>query len=190
MAEPPTDRLFFAVLPDAQAREVIDALAWRLHDELGLKSRPAGRERYHVTLNFLGDHVGLPAALVEQAARCAAAVAQPAFEVRFDRVGSFARPRHSPLVLLGGEGTAGLNVLTAALGESLGAWIDPPRRRYTPHLTLLRDDRVVVERPIEPVGWVVQEFVLVHSVLRQHRHTVLGRWPLRAAAAGQRSSFM
>lgn len=175
----PTDRLFFAVRPDAAARQRIDVLAHRLHDELGLQGHPAGPERYHVTLNFLGDHAGLPQPLIEQAARCAEAAAVPAFEVCFDRVASFARARRSPLVLLGGAGTAGLSTLEAALAGPLRALVDGPRRRYTPHLTLLRDDRVIAERFIEPIAWPAREFVLVHSVLGQHHHTVLGCWPLR-----------
>lgn len=178
-AAPPTDRLFFAVLPDAAARGQIDALARRLQDELGLHGRPAGPERYHVTLNFLGDHAGLPQPLLEAAARCAEAVDAPAFEVRFDRVASFARARRSPLVLLGGAGTAGLTALEAALAGPLRAVLDRQRQRYMPHLTLLRDDRVVAERAVEPIAWPALEFVLVHSTLGQHRHRVLGRWRLR-----------
>ena len=50
-----------------------------------------------------------------------------------------------------------------------------------PHVTLLRDKaRVpkVEERSIEPIGWTVREFVLIHSFLRQDRYQVIRRWPL------------
>ena len=48
--------------------------------------------------------------------------------------------------------------------------------RFTPHITLLYGDRMVTERSIEPVRWIVRDFALVHS-LRGHTH--VARWPLR-----------
>lgn len=174
-----TDRLFFAVAPDAAARERIHALAVHLRAELALRGRPLGPERYHVTLAFLGDHAGLPPRLVEQVSACAGTIALPPFDVALDRVASFARGRGSPLVLLGGDGVAGLRALAAALAGRLHDVARTDARPYTPHLTLLRDDRVVAERPVAPIAWTAREFVLVHSAVGQGRHTVLGRWPLR-----------
>jgi 2'-5' RNA ligase len=48
---------------------------------------------------------------------------------------------------------------------------------FTPHVTLLYDARDVEEHPIEPIGWTVNELVLIYSD-RGHFH--LRRWPLRA----------
>ena len=53
----------------------------------------------------------------------------------------------------------------------------PPAR-----VTLLFDVREVTQRPIDPLGWTVNVFVLVHSLIGQSKHIVLGRWPLRVAA--------
>jgi 2'-5' RNA ligase len=50
------------------------------------------------------------------------------------------------------------------------------RRVFTPHVTLLFDDRAVEEHPIGRVGWTVHDLVLIHS-MKGHRH--LARWPLR-----------
>jgi 2'-5' RNA ligase len=44
---------------------------------------------------------------------------------------------------------------------------------------MLYDGRLVAGQPVEPIRWVVREFVLVHSLLGQTRHEVLGRWALR-----------
>ena len=49
------------------------------------------------------------------------------------------------------------------------------KKDFTPHVTLLYAERNVEEHPIEPIGWTVSEFVLIHS-MRGHVH--LGRWPL------------
>ena len=63
-------------------------------------------------------------------------------------------------------------------------WLRLARRvsaQYTPHLTLLFDERRVVERGVEPIGWTVRELVLVRSLHGQARHVALGRWPLKKA---------
>ena len=49
-------------------------------------------------------------------------------------------------------------------------------REFTPHVTLLYAERRVEEYPIEPIRWMVNEFVLVHS---KNGHAHLARWPLR-----------
>lgn len=166
--------------PDAAAAARIDALAQQLRGELGLHGRALGPARYHVTLAFLGDHAGLPPRLVEQASACAGTIVLPPFDITFDRVASFARGRGSPLVLLGSDGVAGLRALAATLAERLQDVVRSDPRPYTPHLTLLRDARVVAERPVAPVAWAAREFVLVHSAVGQGRHTVLARWPLHS----------
>jgi len=137
--------------------------------------------RLHVTLHHLGDYSGLPQDLVDTAMKAAAAVAQPPFEIAFDRVGSFRRPRNLPLVLRGGDGLAGVTAFQQVLGVAmtqagLARWVE---MRFTPHMTLLYDDRTVEEQPIEPIRWTVREFALVHSLLGQTRHIPLGRWMLR-----------
>jgi 2'-5' RNA ligase len=51
-------------------------------------------------------------------------------------------------------------------------------RAFVPHVTLLYDARNVTVQPVDPLGWTVREFVLVHSLLGQTRYRVLGRWTL------------
>jgi RNA 2',3'-cyclic 3'-phosphodiesterase len=179
---PPTDRLFFALLPDAAAAARIAALARRLRGEVGLKGRPLATGRFHVTLHFCGDHVGFPEALAASLQRAADRISLPPFPVRFDRAGSFAgRPRKRPFVLLGGGGLARLHAMRDLLGEAmtaqgLGSLVDA---RFTPHVTLLYDDLRAPEAQVEPIEWMAQEFVLIDSLLGQTRHVPLGRWPLK-----------
>jgi hypothetical protein len=42
-------------------------------------------------------------------------------------------------------------------------------------MTLLYDGRAVRELPIEPILINVQDFVLVHSIVGQHKHIELAR---------------
>jgi 2'-5' RNA ligase len=174
----PTDRLFFAVFPDTGAAEAIDRLAYNLREEHRLKGRPHAIGRYHVTLHHLGDFVGLPQDIVTQALEAAATVAMPPFEVAFDRAASFAKPRNQPYVLRGSDRLAGLVSLQQRLGDALARAGLNADRKFTPHVTLMYDDSRVAEQLVEPIGWTVNEFVLVRSLLRQTRHERLGHWAL------------
>jgi RNA 2',3'-cyclic 3'-phosphodiesterase len=52
-----------------------------------------------------------------------------------------------------------------------------------PHLTInYRDDRPG-SRKIEPIGWTVDEILLVESVVGKTTHIVHGRWPLAGGPA-------
>lgn len=52
-----------------------------------------------------------------------------------------------------------------------------------PHLTInYRDDRQG-SRKMEPIGWVVNEILLVESVVGKTTHVAHGRWPLVAGPA-------
>jgi len=178
----PTDRLFFAIFPTVVAAARIAELAQHLRGELGLKGRPLAVDRFHVTLDHLGDFVGLPKSIVKMACTVAATIAAPPFEIVFDRVESFGRGRANlPFVLRGNEGVVALmafrQTLVAALAKAgLGSGA---KSTYTPHVTLLYDKSRVPEHAVETVAWTAREFVLVRSLLGRTRHVVLGRWPLQ-----------
>lgn len=180
---PPTDRLFFAVMPDAASAARIAETAQALKRRLGLKGRLIEAERLHITLHHVGDHPGFPPGLVQQAQQAGAALRIAPFEVVFERAESFAgRPRNRPFVLRGDAHLAAVTACQQALGvqmakAGLGRWIDA---RFTPHVTLAYDDQLVPPQALEPLGWRVDELVLVHSLLGRHQHVVLGRWPLNA----------
>ncbi|MEP9375228.1 2'-5' RNA ligase family protein [Aquabacter sp. CN5-332] len=180
----PTDRLFFAVCPDAQAAADTTQIVKGLCEQFGLKSQPLGRDRLHVSLCCLGDFAGLPDGLVAQARRAAEEVVEESVPVTFDRAGTFAhgRKRKSALVLLNDLPLIPLLEFQHALGRAmarngLGCRVPP---YLTPHMTLLYDTRHVEMRPVGPVEWTAREFVLVHSLLGQGKHIPLGRWPLAA----------
>jgi RNA 2',3'-cyclic 3'-phosphodiesterase len=185
-AQPPTDRLFFALQPDAATAERISALARGLRGAHGLKGKPLAKPRLHITLSFLGDFIGLPEALLAAAREAATRVRQAPIALHFDRVGSFTgQPRRRPLVLRGDAGLQGVVALHDALTSALhGQGVRlADTRRFTPHLTLLYDARLLAEQRLDPIGWTANEFVLVDSHIGQSRHEVLGRFPLSAPAA-------
>jgi len=180
-AEPARDRLFFAILPDADTAERIGDLAQRLRGEHELKGRPVATDRLHVTLHFLGDYSGLPTDIVANACEAAAGLAQQAFYVAFDHVVSFSStPRNRPLVLRGGEGLDALILFQRDLVLALGTVMQGRRSSasLTPHVTLLYDDKSVAEQKVELIGWNAREFVLIHSVIGEGRYRPIGRWEL------------
>lgn len=184
--EPPpklTDRIFFAIAPDAGAIAGIGVLTAELKARHGMRGRPIAEGKLHATLCNLGDFPGMPQAKVERAMQAAALVAAttPSFVASFDTAQTFVnRARNRPFVLVGGDGVAGVTALYKALATALlkagVAGISPS---YTPHITLLYDDVTAAPQPVAPVEWQVRELVLLHSQIGQNLpYKALGRWPL------------
>lgn len=177
----PTDNLFLALFPTAEAARHITQLADHLRRKHGLRGKPLATDRFHVTLFAFRIYPGLSeneflARSVSAASASVAASALP-FEVRFDRAGSFAgRAGHRPFVLRECGNNAALMEFHHHLGRALGGVGKP---KFTPHVTLLYDRQGTVEEPVEPVSWTANEFVLVHSLVGQTRYLPLARWTLR-----------
>jgi len=179
----PTDRLFFALVPEPLVVHRIHRLASNLRRDLGLSAPLIPPERLHVTLYGLDDHAGLPAGLVEAARDAATRVSEVAFEVAFDRLMSF--NRSGAVVLVASDNVPEIRRFWESLGFAMEATPLAPYARaasenaLTPHMTLFYDrDIAIPKHEILPVRWLVRDFVLVHSRLGQGRHVYLGRWPL------------
>jgi 2'-5' RNA ligase len=174
LSGPVTDRLFLAVLPDAETASRIAQTARHLRLSHGLSGKPLRPEHFHVPLCHIEDGMGVTPDKVEEVSACATRVEMPAFRVRFDRAESF---KNGALVLRGDDGTIGLDILQQRLSDALD---DGPRRArsFTPYVTLLRDGNHVPEQAIEPVEWMVREVVLVHSLLGRAAHRHIARWTL------------
>jgi 2'-5' RNA ligase len=112
------------------------------------------------------------------ASGAASQVNAAAFEVSFARAESF---RNStaiyPFVLTGDAKQWGglYDALAAALrNNGLGG---ATKGDFQPHVTLTYDKVRVKPFKIQPVRWIVRDFVLIHSVLGKTTHNQLGRWP-------------
>lgn len=177
-----TNRLFFAIFPVYGVATRIAQLAQRMRSDYGLTGLPLGTVRFHVSLYGFGNYERLPEAVVADAKAVATSVTAQAFDVVFDRAMSFrSRRAQRPLVLRGDEGVAALKafhqILCAAMARA--GFGDQTQRYFTPHATLLYDNRSVPEHDIEPISWTVREFVLVRSLHGQSRYVQLMKWPLR-----------
>ena len=175
-------RLFFALWPDDALRpRIAETAAWAVSEHA-----PGGRalkpDKYHVTLQFLGDFRPLPPSLVESAKAAASAVRSPAFDLSLDEVGSF---RGADVWWLGSQRAPdALRALFDSLGQRLAQHRVPVKSaaNFVPHLTVQRDVRRHIRpTPVPPLTWPVREFVLIDSQPgRGTPYEVIGRWPLQA----------
>ncbi|HJR73338.1 MAG TPA: RNA 2',3'-cyclic phosphodiesterase [Luteimonas sp.] len=180
----PSDRLFFALFPDAAAVARIDEVIRLLRRQHGLRGRALPADHFHVTLHFLGDYPqDLWPQVAERAAEAASRVRLPPFDARFDYAASFAaRRKQAPFVLRSEAGRDALCALHASLDQALrrlGGLIRA-EHSFEPHLTLMYDEREIAAQPIDPIAWRAEEFVLVRSRIGRGEYEPLDRWPLRA----------
>ncbi len=177
----PTDRLFFAVLPDALATAQATTVTDTLFGAHGLSGRRLSARNLHVSLHHVGDFAGLPGDVVARALASGDSLRHAPVAIRFDKAGSFVRRHRTlPLVLRGGGQVIPLIAFQHALGEAMArqGFRHISSAHYTPHMTLLYDPRYVEARAVTPVEWMAREFVLIRSLIGKARHEVLGRWRL------------
>ncbi|TAL24088.1 MAG: 2'-5' RNA ligase [Aquabacterium sp.] len=179
---PPVEELFFALMPPAPAAQALTRLALELRERHGLQGKPLDEDRFHLSLHGLGQYAGLPPDLVSRAREAAATVESAPVEVSLDQAMSYGNPRERhPIVLATLVPSAGLLELHRRLGRALahaglGRHLT---RSLSPHVSLAYVHRVLPQEAVTPVAWTATEFTLVHSFPGLHRHTHLGRWPLR-----------
>jgi 2'-5' RNA ligase len=177
-------RFFFALYPDADTAERICRLAHGYRRRQGLSGWPMTAERLHLTLNPVHAGRELDDREVAWVIEAAARVTRPSFLVGLDHIVSW-RGGPRPLVLVGQDGTIGVEMLQAAIHLALrqAGLARRPRRELRPHVTLLRDEAETPTEFVGPVRWRVREFSLVHSPHGESRHEVLGRWALETSTA-------
>jgi 2'-5' RNA ligase len=167
-------RLFLALWPDVAAREELAALSHDLALVAGGKPVPA--DKIHLTLAFLGEVAGERQADIEHAA---AETRGTAFELAFDRVGSFRGARVA---------WAGMAQMPAALAQVQSrlaanlraAGFTLEDRPFTPHVTLVRKiERTLPKASIPAIASAAHAIALVRTQPGTGRYTTVESWPLR-----------
>jgi 2'-5' RNA ligase len=174
-------RLFFALWPGQGVRDDIAATTDRLLQAQPADGRRLRPDRYHMTLQFLGD---VPAdqrdAVVARASEAAAHVDSPAFDLVLDHAGGF--PNARVWWLAPEAAPDGLRSLWDALGMALLQAGQKPKASpgFSPHLTILRDVGTrLPTTPVDPVQWRIDRFVLIDSQPPKP-YRLVGEWVLRA----------
>ena len=173
-----SDRLFFALWPDASLRDELAACMPALTS--GYPCKPQRPDQWHLTIEFLGavDSARQPA--VHAAARIVEGSLQSPEAVVLDRLEHWKKPQ--VLCLTAALVPARVAGLAAALKDALRRQgFDPERREFRPHLTLARKARLPVgSRAIEPIRWPVDTLWLVRSIgeVAGSRYEPCARWNL------------
>lgn len=133
-------RLFVGMRLPAAARWELAERAQELAAPNPGALRLISPENYHITLYFIGDPRPLTAGLV----RSALEEKVPAvvdgvlpLETTIDRWGAFPSWKRPRVVWAGVQDTGAIAQIAAEVTEALTALgLDPPRRRFTPHITV------------------------------------------------------
>src|SRR5258708_7024483 len=170
-----TQRVFFALWPDAPARALLASLAREIALESG--GRPTLPNLIHLTLAFVGEQ---PAIRVDSLRRLAGVIRARSFVLALDKVGGFKR---TGIAWLGSSAPqAELLSLHADLASALRSRaFQVEERTYGPHLPLARHSIPVIDQRLsEPIRWRVTSFALSASELGQGGpvYRTIAEWPL------------
>jgi RNA 2',3'-cyclic 3'-phosphodiesterase len=174
-----TQRLFFALWPDASTSDALATLAQQVAAESG--GRPTAPGNVHLTLAFLGDQ---PRRIARELSAAAARISAPSFDLVLDSVDSW----HKSAIAWAGVKIVPLPLveLQQTIARSLQvSGLEPEERPFAVHVTLARRITAAVRHPLAPpLVWHVSAFALVASELDAAgaRYRVLSSWPLIANA--------
>ena len=174
----PTQRLYFAVVPEPAMCERIGELAEAMRGEHGLQAVLTGEEVPLIILQHIGDFPGVNARTLKRICMAAAKVQRPSFEVCFDHVGSLPGDGRYPFSLQCGAGADLLCDLQADLLKLMQPVLGRIKPGPTPHIPMLTDSRQVAEQPVQSMRWLVREFILLRQYLGQDREELEGIWSL------------
>ena len=160
--------LSFMIKPPADRAPDIDRIR-----RLRRIDRRYGVDRLHSTVLPLWDDRDTSPVRLAALQRAAASLDAEPFMVVFDTLNRNA--------LVGTVATRGLRAFRKTLVRHLGA-LGLPIPPYTsrPHISLVYGVESDRKAAIQPIGWQVEEFLLIRSVHGEGRHEELGRWPLIA----------
>jgi len=167
-------RYFFALWPDTEIRNQLEALRDRLPSGCGRKVR---LESLHITLVFLGS---VEEPVMGRIRPAVEGIKGLTFELTLDHYGWWKRPQ---VIWLGsdtvpaplGELVVRLNTIAAAQDVHIDS------RPYAPHLTLVRKAKRPLTRfSFSPIRWEIRDFCLVQSITHAAgaEYRIVQNWPL------------
>ena len=170
-----TARIFFALWPEASARQALYGLTAQYKPQC--KGRAIAADALHMTLQFMGEvgRTRLP-----QLIQTAGKVSVPPFGFILDRLSFWPHNRIAYATLL--SFVPALHQLVASLKQELAtAGFLLKNDDFIPHVTLLRQiENVLESQAITPIEWWADSFVLIESVVTDKgaRYRILHQWPL------------
>jgi 2'-5' RNA ligase len=178
-------RVFFALWPGELARTTLGHATRKAVRSCG--GRPVPEQNFHVTLTFLGS-VALSrlAELGAIAAHIASSNVASPFELVFDRVEHWEKPRVLVATASDSAGAISARGIARALSEAtFRAGFDPDQKPFHPHVTLARKiGKLTQVLEMHPVSWGFDAFALVESRTLPEGpvYTVIESYPLAPRA--------
>jgi 2'-5' RNA ligase len=144
----------------------------RRRDSLGIDSR-YDRRRFHMTLLPLWDSCATSPALFALLDQAVASLSAEPLPIAFDKL--------SRNALVCSAGTRNVRAFQRQLVRRLIAFGLPiPAYRFNPHLSLAYGAAPEREIATPPIGWLIDELLLIRSIHGEGRHELLHRWPLQS----------
>jgi 2'-5' RNA ligase len=169
----PVHRLFFAIRPPEGAHPYF------LEEQRRFGPGRAVREDYlHLTTVISNDYRVFPRVVAQKMLVIGDSVVADRFPVVLDQV---VATRHS-VAMCSSERLRSFDTLYDVLALGMTRTEVPIRAgwRSRPHATLLYRCGEPLRQCIDPMSWMVTEFLLIHSLVGFGRHEVLCRWSLQA----------
>lgn len=175
---------FFGLCLSAEAQQRTVTLFDRLCEDWLLEAQPAPiAHRLHVTLFPIGPCTHPAQGDVADACAAADSIGFAPFDISFDR----AINRHGTHIALTADKPCdALLAFQQTLHIALRLAGVPTVRGWTfdPHVTLRYRENILVDQPVPPVSWRVDEFVLIKSQQGKTIHNYRRKWSLGGADAG------
>ncbi len=166
-------RLFFALWPEAEVREKIDALNRQVELAGVRKLKP---QNLHMTLLYLGN---INTAMQKEIILKVAQINSRLFDFQLDAIAYWKTP--SVICLIVSQQPKPLLALVNQLVEICKEFpIHMHDRPYQAHVTLMRKAKQAYPLNYAPIHWSAKDFVLVESISTPTgiRYEILERWPL------------
>ncbi|KRB58662.1 2'-5' RNA ligase [Rhizobium sp. Root708] len=176
------ETLFFAILPDCEARQHCLEIQQKLQRDHDALLSPLLPERLHVSLYGVGSAERIKDEMIFAACRAASAIDACCFDLSFDHVATFKTAPRNAIVLSGNGGRELLRQLHVRIGIEMHAIGCDPHVKidFQPHATLFYADDVIARTELEvPVVLPVREFVLLHKRPGEQAYQPIARWPLQ-----------
>nr|WP_294334158.1 2'-5' RNA ligase family protein [uncultured Sphingomonas sp.] len=128
-----------------------------------------------MTLAITNDYPQLPLAAIDRLRAIGSGLMASPVPLRLDQLSA----SRGSVALRPARRIGALAALTGTLGRRMAATgLLRDQWRCRPHVTLLCRSAVPFTRTIDPICWTATESVLIHSIVGEHRHIELDRWPL------------
>ncbi|MCX4188796.1 RNA 2',3'-cyclic phosphodiesterase [Methylophaga sp. OBS3] len=168
-----SERLFFALLPDSQAKQAITSVMNQISDA-GLRLYP--QTNLHQTLVFIGQ---FEQSQIQALITDCHAISLPPITMQFEVLEFWDKPK--VLCLTAKHQSQALQKLVHSLQNVVQKHgITLEQRPYRPHITIARKAKQTTELSFTPIRFTANEFVLMRSVSTENGpvYEPIYRWPL------------